>query len=319
MKIAIATPAAPGTTRGNRRTALRYAAILRSLGHSVRVVERWSGGVHDLLVALHAGKSHASIAAFARAHPGRPIVVVLTGTDLYAKGKRDPRVAASLRLAKQIVVLQPEALKTVPARERAKAVSILQSAPRPPRVRARTSDRFLVVALAHLRDVKDPFLPARAARRLSVQSRIEILHAGEALDARHAREAARLSRPPSRWRWIGPRDHAGAQRLLASADLFVQTSRSEGGSVALVEALVADRPCLCTRIPAAVGMLGARHPGYFRVGDERGLARLLARAESDPVFRRRLQRATRAVRARFEPAVERAAWRALLAEITLDG
>ncbi len=319
MRIAIATPAAPGSTRGNRRTAVRYAQILRSLGHAVRLVERWSGGDHDLLVALHAGKSHASIAAFQRAHPGRPVVVVLTGTDIYGGARPDPRVAASLRLATRIVVLQPEALKALRARERAKAVSILQSAVHVPRPHTRRTKRFRVVALAHLRDVKDPFLPAHAAGRLPPQSKIEILHAGEALDAHHARAAVRLSRPPSRWRWVGPRSHAAALRLLASADLFVQTSRSEGGSVALVEAVMADRPCLCTRIPAAVGMLGARHPGYFGVGDVRGLARLLERAESDAGFLQRLQRASRAVRRQFTPAAERAAWRALLADLRLHG
>lgn len=312
MRIAIATPAPAGTTRGNRITAQRYATLLRALGHTVRVVARWERGDHDLLIALHASKSHASIAAFARAHPRRPIVLVLTGTDVYgglsAAGARD-----SLRRATRIVTLQPRARLELDRRLRARTVSILQAADGAPRKPRGRRAAFRVVALGHLRAVKAPFVLADAVELLPPSSRIAAIHAGEALDAAHRLRARERSQRGSRWRWTGPCRHACALRLLGSADVFVQTSISEGGSVALAEAVVTGLPVLVTRIPAAVGMLGSGHPGFFRVGDTAALARLLARVETDAAFRERLEAASRRLAPRFAHARERAAWRALLA------
>ncbi len=306
------TPAPAGSTLGNRGTALRYARLWRALGHRVRIVQRWTGGDHDLLVALHARRSHPSVRAFARAHPRRPIVVVLTGTDVYGDLPRDRRARASLDLAAHVVVLQPEALRELEPAWRRKASAILQSA-EVRRARAARSPDFDVVALAHLRAVKDPFLAAEAARGLPETSRVRILHAGRALDAAHARQARRESAANPRWKWLGPRSHRAALALLARAHALVQTSRAEGGSSAIAEAVVAGLPILCTRIPGAVGMLGRAHPGYCAVGDARGLARLLARAERDPAFRRRLIGRSRALAPRFAPARERAAWRRVFA------
>ncbi len=311
MKIAIATPAPPGTTRGNRRTALRYAAIFRALGHTVRIVETWTSGEHDLLVALHAGKGHASMRAFRRAHPSRPIVLVLTGTDVY--GGLDVKARASLRAATCIVTLQTEALRELDRASRAKATSILQAADEVTRKAKGKRASFRVVSLGHLRAVKDPFVLADACALLPSTSKVMAIHAGEALDDEHRREARRRSARGSRWKWTGPCRHACAQKLLASADLFVQTSIAEGGSLALSEAIVTGVPVLVTRIPGSIGMLGARHPGFFAVGDSRGLARLLARVEKDSSFRARLERESRRLAPRFAPEREQAAWRRLLA------
>ncbi len=313
MRIAIATPAPAGTTRGNRLTALRYADLLRALGHSVRIVERWTRGDHDLLIALHAVKSHASIAAFARAHPDRPSVLVLTGTDVYGAALGQPKAQDSLRIAARIVTLQPQALNELDERSRAKATSILQAAEAAPRKPRGGRKSFRVVTLGHLRAVKDPFVLADAVDLLPPSSHVAAIHAGEALDAAHRRAARARSRRPSRWRWTGPCKHACALKLLGSADVFVQTSISEGGSLALAEAVVTGLPVLVTRIPAAVGMLGARHPGFFAVGDAPALARLLGRVETDAAFRERLARESRRIAPRFRSATERAAWRALLA------
>jgi hypothetical protein len=63
-------------------------------------------------------------------------------------------------------------------------------------------------------------------------------------------------------------------------------------------------------------MLGGRYGGYFPVGDERRLARLLQRAESDPAFLRALARGVRARRPLIRRSRERAALRQLLAELT---
>jgi putative glycosyltransferase (TIGR04348 family) len=309
VRLAIVTPAAAGSRLGNRLTALRYARLLRSLGHSVRVRTRWDGERCDALIALHARKSHASIARFAQQHPERPIVLVLTGTDLYVDLPGDPRARAALRLADACVVLQAAAR----ARIRRRAHVIPQSARAfPPAGHGRA---FEVLVLGHLRPVKDPFRAAFAARGLPPDSRIVVRHAGRALSgALEARARSEMRRNP-RYRWLGELSHARSRRQLARADLFVLSSRSEGGSLALAEALVQGVPVLASRIEANVAMLGARHPGLFAFGDTRALAGLMLRCERDPRFRARLARASRTRAARFRESRERAAWKRLLREL----
>jgi hypothetical protein len=67
-----------------------------------------------------------------------------------------------------------------------------------------------------------------------------------------------------------------------------------------------------------VGILGARYPGFFEVGDTRGLAALLGKAETDARFYRRLASSCRRLARWVDPADEVRSWRRLLAEIARD-
>src|SRR5262245_32358341 len=108
MKIALITPAGARSRSGNRHTALRWAEMLRSLGHAVRVSRSWDGRAADAMLALHARRSHTSIARFSKRFPDAPLVVVLTGTDLYRDIRTDRDARASLELADRLVVLQDQ-------------------------------------------------------------------------------------------------------------------------------------------------------------------------------------------------------------------
>src|SRR5262245_43814169 len=83
-RIGIVTPAPPGSRRGNRVTAERWAQLLSKLGHAVDVVERYRGEPFDLLIVLHAGRGADAARQFREQHPLRPLVVVVTGTDVYS-------------------------------------------------------------------------------------------------------------------------------------------------------------------------------------------------------------------------------------------
>jgi glycosyltransferase involved in cell wall biosynthesis len=94
---------------------------------------------------------------------------------------------------------------------------------------------------------------------------------------------------------------------------MVISSNSEGGANVISEAAVAGVPILASRMDGNVGLLGKDYPGYFKVGDTRGLARLLRRIEEDADFMRELGKAVRRRAPLFRPAREIAAWRRLLA------
>ena len=96
MRIALVTPAPAGSRKGNRVTALRWARILRGLGHRIAVMETWDGRPADLMVALHARRSAASIQRFHKQRPRDPLIVALTGTDLYGDIKKSHAAQRSL-------------------------------------------------------------------------------------------------------------------------------------------------------------------------------------------------------------------------------
>src|SRR3954470_21245376 len=110
---------------GNRHTALRWAAFLRAAGHAVEVLVEWSperGG--DEMLALHARRSHPSIKAFP---PARPLVVALTGTDVYPDIPESAEARDSLELAHRLIVLQPMAARELAPRLKRKVYVVVQS------------------------------------------------------------------------------------------------------------------------------------------------------------------------------------------------
>jgi len=306
-RISIVTPARAGTRNGNRHTAQRWARFLRNLGHRVSVMVQWDGRRCDLLLALHARRSHASIVEFHARCPGKPLVVTLTGTDLYKDlpASRDAR--QSLRLADRIVVLQEDALRFLHSKDRAKARIVYQSAsarirPAPP------TGRFRVAVIGHLREVKDPFRAVVALSHMKKNSfELELIQIGDALSPEMKRAAEQwMMREPS-YHWLGGRTHTQTLRWLAHSHLLVVSSVMEGGANVISEAARIGTPVLASRMSGNLGMLGRSYPGYFPVGDERALGLLMERAYRDGKFLGRLKRALAVRRGLFAPAAEKAA------------
>jgi putative glycosyltransferase (TIGR04348 family) len=319
VRIAVATPAPRGSRTGNRVTALRWAAHLRALGHRVRLVDLAAAAPDaDLLVVLHARRGAAAAARWRRERGAAPLVVALTGTDLYQDLPGSPEARATLALADRLVVLQARALDALPPEARGRTRVILQSANEVP-ARAPAPDRFEVCAVAHLREVKDPFLLAAAVRRLPAGSRVRAVHLGAALDGAARERALAESAANPRWTWLGEATRRQVKDRLAAARLFVLTSLVEGGANVVSEAVVAGVPILSSRNDGSLGLLGERHPGWFAAGDAGALAELIARAEADAPFRAALRASGERVRPLLAPAREREAWRALLRELPVAG
>lgn len=314
-RIGIVTPAPPGSRRGNRVTAERWAGLLTRLGCSVAVVEGYGGEALDLLIVLHAGRGAPAVRAFRARHPSRPVVVAVTGTDLYGAAPGVSVVTDALAAADRIVVLQPRTVDDLPAAVRPKASVIFQSAVPPARREPVRPDVFEVAVVGHLRPVKDPFRTAEASRRLAPESRVRIVHLGEALSPEMADRARTEARTNPRYQWLGDLPHEDALAVVSRCRLVALTSLSEGGPAVIPEAVVAGVPVVASRVAGCVGMLGDDYPGLFPPGDTPALARLLSRAECEPGFYESLRQACDRLRPLFRPEAELAAWARLLTEL----
>jgi putative glycosyltransferase (TIGR04348 family) len=295
---------------------MRWARILRQLGHRVHIAHRYDGAAADLMIALHAWRSADSIRRFRDLYPDRPLIVGLSGTDIYDYIDRDPGpVLHSLACADRLVALQELARERVPRRFRDKVRIMHQSAAPLRRGRIGRRGSFDVAVIGHLREVKDPFRAAEAARRLPATSRIRVVHLGAAETPRWAAAAKSEMANNPRYVWRGDRPRADVRRLLGRARTMVLSSLSEGGANVISEAVAAGLAVLATRIDGSVGLLGRDYPGYFPVGDTQALARLLTRIETDPAFLKGLNRAIARRAHLFRPAREKARWKALLEEV----
>lgn len=316
MRIRMITPAPAHSRQGNRVSALRWARFLRQLGHRVKLAQQYRDEECDLLLALHARRSHRSIARYRELHPEGPLIVALTGTDVYRDIHENMEARVSLRLADRMIVLQPMALNELAPWHQRKTRVIRQSVPAPRSPPPRIKRWFAVTVVGHLRPVKDPFVTAEAARLLPPASRIRVHHLGQALEAPMEKRARREMAENPRYHWLGERPRWQARRRMARSHLLVLSSKMEGGANVISEAIVAGTPVLASRISGSVGLLGEDYPGYFPVGDARALAALLTRAEREPAFLAALGEHVRALAPLFAPERERDALAALLAEVT---
>ena len=315
MKIRLITPYPPTARNGNSITALRWRRILEKLGHRVILEQHYRGGPCDLMIALHALRSYDSITRFRDTYPDLPLIVALTGTDLYRDIRTHTEALRSLELASRLIVLQVQGVAELPKRFRAKTRVIYQSAPVVQGKAAARHDRFRVCVIGHLRPEKDPLRTAFAARRLPASSRVQVIHIGRALsDEMENRARAEMAHNP-RYRWIGELPHWKARRALAQSHLLALTSRMEGSSNVLCEALASSVPVVASKIPGLIGTLGESYPGYFSVGNTRRLAHLLRQAESDSGFYRALKSYCARLRPLVDPKRERKAWKRLLQQI----
>jgi putative glycosyltransferase (TIGR04348 family) len=323
--IVIVTPAPAamdgGATSGNHQTAQRWARML-SPAYRVQVQPRWAGpadGDAALLIALHARRSAPSVAAWRAAFAQRPLLLVLTGTDLYRDIVADAQAQHSLALADTLVVLNEWGARALPAALRDRCRVILQSCPARQPVPQKTGRHLRALMVGHLRDEKDPRTAFEAVRRLAGRGDILFDHIGGPLDPVLAAEASTLARTHGSYRWLGALPHAETRRRIQAAHVLVHPSRMEGGAHVVIEAMRSGTPVLVSRIDGNLGIVGAGYPGIFEPGDAAGLARLLVSARDDAAMLPRLQRALEPRVPLFEPTAESAALHRLIATLLSSG
>jgi putative glycosyltransferase (TIGR04348 family) len=312
----IVTPALADANNGNWQTARRWGSML-SGAYRVRLAPSWDGGEEDALVALHARRSAASVARWRALRPLAPLIVVLTGTDLYRDIADDASAQASLRLADRLIVLNQLGPDLLPEGLKHKASVVLQSCPAR-KTLAKTERHLRALMVGHLRPEKSPQTYFDAARLLVRRPDILLDHIGAALDPALGVQATSSMTESPHYRWLGGLSHAATRKRIQAAHVLVHPSRMEGGANVVIEAVRSGTPVLASRIDGNVGLLGESYDGYFPVDHASALASLLRRLRDEPAMLLHLQRQCEARAPLFDPAQESAALHALIGDV-LDG
>ncbi|MEQ6886694.1 selenoneine biosynthesis selenosugar synthase SenB [Salicola sp. Rm-C-2C1-2] len=308
MHITFVTPAVRGSRAGNRATAERWARLLRAGGHRTRIITEYDAEPTDLLVALHAWRSSESVRAYRAHHPAAPLIVALTGTDIYRFQHTDPQATAySMHEADALIALHERAADDLSRAFHNRLHTIFQSAEPLPRRQSPVQSRFDVVVIGHLRDEKDSLRTAWAARQVPSASRLNVIQLGRAHNDHWQALAHQEARGNARFDWKGELPRWQVRRHMARARLMVISSVMEGGANVVSEACVAGLPVIASAIPGNVGLLGDDYPGTYPVADTAALREQLLRAENDPGFLQTLRAHVEARAPLFRPKTEQAA------------
>lgn len=147
------------------------------------------------------------------------------------------------------------------------------------------ANAYVAVCIAKLRRQKDHATLLRAVSM--VDEDLVLVLAGDG-PLRHALEAQAAELGiADRIRFLGWR--SDSLSIMKASDVFVLSSRFEGMSNALMEAMAARIPAVVSRIPENTALIQDGETGLtFDVGDAEGLARALERIRNDGELRRRL-------------------------------
>ena len=309
--IELIVPNLAATSAGNSVTADRYEKLFNAVGHATTSVAQPSGNA-DVVVALNAYRSASTISAL---DGDVPLVVVLTGTDIYRFIDEDPaRVRSSLNRADRLVGLNDCVGDVLTSEDRAKLTVIKEGAirglPRQP-----NPEGFEVVVVGHLRDEKDPKLVAEAVAGLGPESTVQVQHYGDAYTDEWAGWARDETASNPRWSWQGVRPRHEIDEVYATSRLLINSSRVEGGANVISEAVAASLPILASEIPGNVGVLGPTYPGYFTPGDAAALRAELHRISTNHSRLAELVAAVESLQPEFTEEREQQHWAGLLAEL----
>ena len=215
-------------------TALRWARILRELGHRVVIAEEYQGERCDVLVALHARRSHTSIVRFHHKHPELPLILALTGTDLYGDIHTDASAQESLEMVDRFILLQPAGIEELSEHLRHKAWVIYQSITAPPGRFVPKKSVFELCVLGHLASREGPISYCDGSPTTAPVFPYSggYTLGGALTDDMRAQADAEAATNP-RYRWLGELPRWRALRVLARSRVLVLTSqmgrRSECG------------------------------------------------------------------------------------------
>lgn len=141
------------------------------------------------MVAIHAWRAAESIQRFKALYPACPVVLQLSGTDIYEYLQSDPGpTLRSMELADRLIGLNDLVPNVLPKRFRSRLRIIFESAEPPTRERRPSARAVTIAVIGHLRDVKDPLRAAKAVRFFCCRQKAE---SGSSRSAVHTRSNGR--------------------------------------------------------------------------------------------------------------------------------
>ena len=308
------TPSLPHSRAGNRATAIRWKNILLDLNHRVEIATEYEEGKYDAMIALHSWRSAKSIKRFDTKYPNKPLIVALTGTDLYKFIKTHPKPTLhSIKIADALVALHDLAHLAIPKTYRNKVSVVYQSAKAITAKKKNSNKKYFdVCVMGHLREEKDPLRAAYAVRQLPESSRIRVRQFGKAHSPKWVERAKKEMQTNPRYHWYEEVPHWRIRKEYASADLMVLSSNMEGGANVISEACVAGLPVIASNIDGSIGLLGKNYSGYYPVGNTKSLRNLLLKVESDRTLLNKLQLTCKEKAKLFTYEREKGSWEKVL-------
>jgi len=327
--VAVLTPFAFPSVRGNAITAERVVAGLRERGLRVSAWDLSATAEADVAAAVEASRP-VLVHAFHAYRSGPlalrlarrlevPLVVTLTGTDANHElldPEHAPVVRRVLEGAAAVTAFDAsigEHVAAVLPDLRARLVTVPQAvhfaAAEPFDLEARwrlPADRLLFVLPAGIRPVKAPRrLLGPFDRVVAAEPRVRLLYVGPVLEATEGEALARAlgGRP---WaRHLGPIPHGSIPSLLEGADVVLNCSISEGGMAnSVLEAMALGRAVLAADIPGNRALVEPEVTGLL-FGTDAELEAGALRLAGDASLRARLGAASRArVSERYPPERE---------------
>ncbi|HMS28165.1 MAG TPA: TIGR04348 family glycosyltransferase, partial [Burkholderiaceae bacterium] len=216
--ICIISPALADANNGNWQTARRWQHML-SKDYHVTIMRQWDGKPCDAMLALHARRSADSIAQWANRFPTKPLVLVLTGTDLYRDIAVDALAQQSLQQAHRLIVLQDLGIRSLPMALRSKCQVIYQSTARR-QTMPKTSRKLRALMVGHLRAEKSPQTYFAAARILAQRADIVLDHIGAPLDADLGQQAQHLAAELPTYRYLAEQAHTSTRDRITRAHVL---------------------------------------------------------------------------------------------------
>lgn len=160
-------------------------------------------------------------------------------------------------------------------------IDVSQFCPDGARKRFGPQDAFVILSTRNWEEIYDVETLARAFADLKRDTGAHLVLCGSGSEEGRLRSILQKASAEGRVTWLGRVSQAELPALYRGADLYVSTSKSDGSSVSLLEAMGCGRPVLVSDIPGNREWVEA--PEHrFAVGDCEGLGASLCQLAKSP-------------------------------------